>query len=111
MAKLGQYYKASTELILAARRIRVETFQLHVPDEVRMPSNPGAATPLIKALQESNRASKMLRQFNGSESRASAVLKRLDGTRSAIKVHAEIKLLFYYETKVTPIMPNLHLCQ
>jgi len=77
----------------------VEIFKLHVPDEVRMPSNPGAATPLIKALQDSNRASKMLRQFNGSESRASAaLLKRLDGTRSAIKVHAEIKLLFYYES-------------
>lgn len=62
IAKLGQYYKASTELILAARRkrcrifrrIRVESFQIRVPHDVRMPSNPGSATPLIKALHESN---------------------------------------------------------
>ena len=107
MAKLGQYYKASTELILAARRkryrifrrIRVENFQIRVPDDVRMPSSPGSATPLIKALHESNHAPKLLRQFNGSESKASAALvQRLDGTRPGIKVHAEIKLLFYYES-------------
>ena len=106
MAKLGQYYKASTELILAARRkryrtfqrIRVESFQICVPDNIRTPSNPGSATPLIKALQESNHASKLLKRFNGSASRASAaLLQRLNDTRSGIKVHAEIKLLFYYE--------------
>ena len=116
MAKLAQYYKASTELILAARRkryrifrrIRVESFQIRVPDEVRMPSNPGSATPLIKALHESNRAPKLLRQFNGSESKASAALvQRLDGTRPGIKVHAEIKLLFYYESCPNKAKPRV----
>lgn len=116
MAKLGQYYKASTELILAARRkryrifqrIRVESFQIRVPDDVRMPSNPSSATPLIKTLQESNYASKLLRQYNGSESKASAaLLQRLDGTRPGIKVHAEIKLLFYYESHPNSAKPRV----
>ena len=116
MAKLAQYYKASTELILAARRkryrifrrIRVESFQIRVPDEVRMPSNLGSATPLIKALYASNRAPELLRQFKDSESKASAALvRRLDGTRSGIKVHAEIKLLFYYETYPNKAKPRV----
>ena len=116
MAKLAQYYKASTELILAARRkryrifrrIRVESFQIRVPDEVRMPSNLGSATPLVKALHASNRAPEMLRQFKGSESKASAALvRRLDGTRSGIKVHAEIKLLFYYESYPNKAKPRV----
>ena len=116
MAKLAQYYKASTELILAARRkryrifrrIRVESFQIRVPDEVRMPSNPGSATPLIKALHESNRDPKLLQQFSGSESKAStALVQRLDGTRPGIKVHAEIKLLFYYESYPNKAKPRV----
>ena len=116
IAKLGQYYKASTELILAARRkryrlfqrIQVESFQIRVPDDVRMPSKPGTAIPLIRALQESDRASKLLRKFNSSESKASAaLLHRLDSTRSAIKVHAEIKLLFYYEIHPDNVKPRV----
>ena len=116
MAKLGQYYKASAELVLAARRkryriferIRVESFQIRVPDDVRVPSNPGSAAPLIKTLQESNQACKLLQQFNGSESKASAaLLRRLDNTRSGIKVHAEIKLLFYYESHPNVVKPRV----
>ncbi|KAL2037272.1 hypothetical protein N7G274_009961 [Stereocaulon virgatum] len=116
MAKLGQYYKASTELILAARRkryrifqrIRVESFQIRVPDTIGTPSNPGSATPLIKALQESNHAFQPLKRFNGSESRASAALiQRLNDTRSGIKVHAEIKLLFYYEIYPKSAKPRI----
>ena len=116
IGKLGQYYKASTELVLAARRkkcqmfqrIRVENFQIHVPGDVRIPSNPDSATPLIRTLRESNHNSKLLRQFKGSESKASAaLLQRLDGTRSGIKVHAEIKLLFYYESHPNSVRPRV----
>jgi hypothetical protein len=46
IGKLGEYYKASSELILAAirrrcrlfERIRVESFQFEVPDDVRLRS-------------------------------------------------------------------------
>ena len=108
IVKLSQYFRASAELTVAARRrscrifqrIRVESFQINVPDEVRMPSSPDSAFPLIKALAESNHDFKLLRQCNGSKSKASAALiRRLDSTRSGIKVHAEIKLLFYYESR------------
>ncbi|KAK2797609.1 hypothetical protein FQN50_009122 [Emmonsiellopsis sp. PD_5] len=106
LRKLGQYYKASLKLVLAARRkwrlfqrIRVVTFQVEVPNEVRLPSRPGSALPLIRSLRESTDAAKLLQRFRGSESRAdTALLQRLDGTRPSIKVHAEMKLLFYYES-------------
>ncbi|KKZ68836.1 hypothetical protein EMCG_00007 [[Emmonsia] crescens] len=106
LRKLGQYYKASHKLVLAARRkwrlfqqIRVETFQVEVPNEVRLPSRPGSALPLIQSLRDSTDVAKLLQRFRGSESRAdTALLQRLDRTRPSIKVHAEIKLLFYYES-------------
>ncbi|OJD23474.1 hypothetical protein ACJ73_05171 [Blastomyces percursus] len=105
LRKLGQYYKASRKLVLAARRkwrlfqrIRVVPFQVEVPNEVRLPSRPGSALPLIRSLRASTDGSKLLQRFRGSESRAdTALLQRLDGTRPSIKVHAEMKLLFYYE--------------
>ena len=51
---------------------------------------------------------KLLQQFNGSESKASAALvQRLDGTRPGIKVHAEIKLLFYYESYPNSAKPRV----
>ncbi|PGH32376.1 hypothetical protein GX50_04856 [[Emmonsia] crescens] len=106
LRKLGQYYKASHKLVLAARRkwrlfqqIRIETFQVEVPNEVRLPSRPGSALPLIQSLRDSTDVAKLLQRFRGSESRAdTALLQRLDRTRPSIKVHAEIKLLFYYES-------------
>ncbi|KAF8853841.1 hypothetical protein BDZ45DRAFT_677402 [Acephala macrosclerotiorum] len=107
MRKLGQYYKASSELVLAARRrkcrifqrIRVERFQTSVPDNIKQPSTSGSALPLIKHLLNSPATSKLLGRFHNSESFAdAAILRRLNNSRSGIKVHAEIKLLFFYET-------------
>jgi hypothetical protein len=105
--KLGQYYKASSELVLAARRrkcrifqkIRVESFQTSVLDNIKQPSNSGSALPLIKHLLNLPATSKLLGRFHDSESFAeAAILRRLNNSRSGIKVHAEIKLLFFYET-------------
>lgn len=116
LSKVGQYYKASAELIIAARRkryrifqrVRVESFQIRVPDDVRMPSVPDSASPSIMGLRESNYRSKLLRRFNGSESKAAvALLQRLDDTRPGIKVHAEIKLLFYYESHLNTARPRV----
>jgi hypothetical protein len=104
--KLGQYYKASLELVLAARRskcrlfqkIRVERFQTSVPDHIKQSSKSGSALPLIKHLLRSPDTSKLLGRFNNSQSFAdAAILRRLNNSRSGIKVHAEIKLLFFYE--------------
>ena len=81
---------------------------MRMPDNVCKPSNPSLAIPLIKALQESHHASKLLWQYNGSKSKASAaLLQRLDGIRPGIKVHAEIKLLFYYESHPNSIKPRV----
>jgi hypothetical protein len=105
--KLGQYYKASSELVLAARRgkcrifqrIRVERFQTSLLDNVKQPSKSGSALPLIKHLLNSPDTSKLLGRFHYSETFADAtILRRLNNSRPGIKVHAEIKLLFFYET-------------
>ncbi|KAH6655545.1 hypothetical protein BKA67DRAFT_675580 [Truncatella angustata] len=106
LSKLGQYFRATRRLILAARRkqcrlfrcIRVETFQIEVPASVRVSSPPAAAIPLVSDLSSHIDHSNLLRRYQGSKIKASdALIKRLNGTRSAIKVHAEIKLLFFYE--------------
>jgi hypothetical protein len=105
--KLGQYYKASLELVMAARRrkcrmfqkIRVERFQTSVLDNIKQRSKSGSALPLIKHLLNLPATSKLLGRFHDSESFAdAAILRRLNNSRSGIKVHAEIKLLFFYET-------------
>ncbi|KAE9373733.1 hypothetical protein N431DRAFT_482672 [Stipitochalara longipes BDJ] len=105
--KLGQYYKASSELVLAARRrkcrifqkVRVERFQTIVLDDIKKPSMSGSALPLIKHLLDLPATSELLGRFHGSESFAdAAILRRLNNSRSGVKVHAEIKLLFFYET-------------
>jgi hypothetical protein len=107
VCKLGQYYKASSELVLAARRrkyrifqkIRVERFQTSVLDNIKQPSESGSALPLIKHLLNLPATSKLLGRFHDSESFAdAAILRRLNNSRSGIKVHAEVKLLFFYET-------------
>jgi OTT_1508-like deaminase len=116
LVKLGQYYKASSDLVLAARRrktrifrrIRVKSFQISVPNSVRFPSEPKSALPLIQDLAISPETSRLLGRFHGSESAASAaVLRRLDSSRSGIKIHAEIKLLFYYELHPDSVRPRV----
>jgi hypothetical protein len=116
MSKLGHYFKASSELVLAARRrryrifhrIRVENFQTNVPEHITQPSEPGAALPLVNHLLNSPGTSKLLARFRGSNSVAdTAILRRLNNSRSGIKVHAEIKLLFFYETHPENTRPRI----
>ena len=116
VAKLGHYYKASYELVLAARRrkhrifqrIQVKSFQINVPNDVKVPSKPGSAIPLINDLLQSPATSGLLRRFQGSKPAASAVLlRRLNRSRRGIKVHAEIKLLFYYEIHPENVRPRV----
>ena len=116
IGKLAQYYKASVQLVLAARRrncrlferVQVEAFRIQVPTGIRSSTTGTSAAPLIKTLQQSPDTSKVLQRFHGSPAKAaSALLRRVDGTRSGIKVHAEIKLLFYYETHHSDIMPRI----
>jgi hypothetical protein len=116
VAKLGQYYKAASELVLAARRkrcrifrkIRVESFQICVPENVRVPSKPESALPLVDHLLQSHETSKLLHRFPGSKSAVDAALtNRLNGERAGIKLHAEIKLLFYYESRPAHVRPRV----
>jgi hypothetical protein len=116
VSKLGQYYKASSELVLAARhrkcrifqRIRMERFQTSVPDNTKQLSESGSALPLINHLLSLPDTSKLLGQFHNSESFANtAILRRLNNSRSGIKVHAEIKLLFFYETHPEITRPRI----
>ncbi len=116
VTKLGHYHNACAILVSAARRkrwsifqnIRVESFQILIPESVRSPSAPGSAIPLLKSLRDSPGMSKVLERFGNSESKAcTALLNRLDSTRSGIKIHAEIKLLFYYETYPVSLKPRI----
>lgn len=116
VAKLGHYYNACAVLILTARRkrwrifsnIRVESFQIAIPNHVRLPSTPGSARPLFESLRELPERSNALKRFNGSETKAgAALLSRLDSERSGIKIHAEIKLLFYYELHPVRLKPRV----
>ena len=114
--KLGHYYQACIELVCAARRkrhrmfqrIQVEDFEVRVPTSVRAPSARGSALSLIKTLKASPDTSKVLQRYQNSESKAAAALaSRVDATRSAIKIHAEIKLLFYYEVHSKCVTPRV----
>ncbi|KAH8593072.1 hypothetical protein B0O99DRAFT_516281 [Bisporella sp. PMI_857] len=106
VAKLGQYYKAASELVLAARRkrcrifrkIRVESFQICVPEHVRIPTQPGSALPLVDHLLQSLETSKLLHCLGSKFAVDAALVNRLNSERAGIKLHAEIKLLFYYES-------------
>jgi hypothetical protein len=116
IGKLAQYYKASVQLVLSARRrncrlferVQVEAFRIQVPASIHSSTTSTSAAPLIRTLQQSPETSKVLQRFLGSPAKAaSALLSRVDGTRSALKVHAEIKLLFYYETHHSDITPRI----
>lgn len=115
VAKLGHYYNACDALVSAARRkrclfqnIRVETFEIELPTAVRSFSIVGSAIPLLKSLQGAPGMSKAIRRFGNSQDQACTVLlNRLDGTRAGIKVHAEIKLLFYYATHAVELKPRV----
>ncbi|EXJ87645.1 hypothetical protein A1O1_04569 [Capronia coronata CBS 617.96] len=115
VAKLGHYYGACDALVAAARRkrslfqnIQVGSFDISIPKTVRSPSTPGSAIPLLETLQNSPGTSKVLQRFGNSQAKAcTGLLNRLDGTRAGIKVHAEIKLLFYYATHRVKLKPRV----
>jgi hypothetical protein len=115
VAKLGHYYNACDALVSAARtkrslfqNIQVESFEIQLPKTVRSPSIPGSAIPLLESLQDSPGMSKAFQRFGNSQTKAcTALLNRLDGTRAGIKVHAEIKLLFYYATHRVKLKPRV----
>lgn len=116
VTKLGHYYNACAALISAARRkrwrifsnIQVESFRIEVPSQIRSPSAPGSADLLFKSLRKLPEISKAWERFNGSEIKAGAsLLSRLDSERSGIKIHAEIKLLFYYELHPVRLKPRV----
>ncbi|KKY13299.1 hypothetical protein UCRPC4_g06979 [Phaeomoniella chlamydospora] len=109
--KLGQYYRATKQLVLVARRrryrvferIEVSSFQISVPPEVRINTDAIAFTDIMNYLPDGSGTLKVLQRYQGSKARiCSKLASRLNDSRSGIKVHAEIKLLFFYE-----IHPNI----
>jgi hypothetical protein len=115
IAKLGHYYNACDALVSAARRkrsvfqnIRVESFEIKLPTSIRSSSIPGSAIPLLKSFQDAPGMSKALQRFGNSQNKACTVLlNRLDGIRVGIKVHTEIKLLFYYTIHYVEFKPRI----
>jgi hypothetical protein len=90
------------------QRKRVKNIQTNVPESIKQSSKPGAAFPLVNHLLNSPETSKILAQFRGSDSFAdTAILRRLNGSRPSIKVHAEIKLLFFYKIRPDKARPRI----
>ena len=104
--KLGQYYRSTRQLVSAARRkrcrifrrIRVQSFQTEVPHSTRVDAQLGSCIPLLRSVSNPPNRLRLLERFQESEAVADAALtRRLNSTRSGIKVHAEMKLMFFYE--------------
>lgn len=104
--KLAQYRRASHQLVSAARRrqchlfqdIRVDSYQIEVPEDVRSDTALQSASSVLTAFSQTSAAIKLSSRYKGSFNKASSALtRRLNRTRAEIKVHAEIKLLFWYE--------------
>ncbi|KFY67378.1 hypothetical protein V496_01569 [Pseudogymnoascus sp. VKM F-4515 (FW-2607)] len=96
VAKLGHYYKACSQLVAAAMRkkcsvfenIRVEDYQVSFPQTIKS-SKPTSILPVLKSQIE------LLQQRPRI---IPTLLRRVAIMRPCIKLHAEIKLLFFYET-------------
>jgi hypothetical protein len=89
--KFGQYYRATSQLVLAARRkryrifrrIKVQTFRTEVPYDIRVHTKPGSSISLIRDLSGRLDISRLLQRFQGLELRADgALIYRLNNTRS-----------------------------
>ena len=116
LQKLGHYYRATGQLTAAARRkkchlfrnIRVTSFDIKVPATVRKPHTRGESMALLRRLVKEVDGAKLLAQFQGSDSIADgAIIKKLNEARSGLKIHAEIKLLLFYECHPQPRQPRL----
>lgn len=114
--KVGQYYRASRQLVAAAKRadvrlfhrIQVRSFQTHIPQAVRKNSLLGSSTAIFQAACTHVGRSELLKRFQGSEKVLdAAIINRLNRTRPAIKVHAEIQLLFFYECNQVKNRPRV----
>ena len=105
LEKVGYYYRATRQLVSAARKkchlfrnIRVIPYDIKVPAEVKMTTNHGGCMTPVKTLVQEADLVMLLQRFDGSECVADgAITKRLDEATSGLKVHAEIKLLFFHE--------------
>ena len=116
LQKIGNYYRATRKLTTAARRkkchlfrnIRVMSFDIKVPATVRKPTKRGESIALLRSLVKEVDGAKLLKQFQGSDSVADgAIIKKLNEARSGLKIHAEIKLLLFYECHPQPRQPRL----
>lgn len=114
--KVGQYYRASRQLVAAAKmadvglfhRIQVRSFQTHIPHSVRKNSLLGSSTAIVQAACTHVGRSEFLKRFQDSEKVLdAAIINRLNRTRPAIKVHAEIQLLFFYECNQVKNRPRV----
>lgn len=105
VTKLGHYYKACSQLVAAARRkkcsvfgnIRVEDYQVNIPQTIKS-STPTSILPVLES------------QIESLPKRTSIVprlLRRVTIMRPCIKLHAEIKLLFFYETHPENARPRV----
>lgn len=116
LEKIGHYYRAARQLVSAARRrkcrlfrnIRVLSWDLEVPLRVRRVTEPGLSIALLRTLNQESGEPKFLEWFTGSESVADrAVTKRLNEAKSGLKVHAEIKMLLFYECSSALKLPRI----
>ena len=96
LVKLGQYYRASSELVWAARhkkyqifqRIRVKSFQISVPHSMKLPSKPMSALPLIKNLVTFPETSQVVLCSDFSDNLVSLTLLIDYVTRHGLPVHS-----------------------
>ena len=109
LERIGHYYRAARRRKSRLfRNIRVLSWDLKVPLRVRRVTEPGRSIALLRTLNCEIGESKFLERFTGSESIADrAVTKRLNEARSGLKVHAEMKMLLFYECGGTLRPPRI----
>ncbi|KGQ07759.1 hypothetical protein BBAD15_g6920 [Beauveria bassiana D1-5] len=105
--KLGQYFRATKQLVLAAtssrgsrlfRHLQVCAFQIEVPCCIREQGCSNSGTAAVQAACSPVARRNLRQRFHCSEEAIeSRVKEKLDKAKPGIKVHAEIQLLFFYE--------------
>ena len=116
LEKLGHYYRAVRQLVTAARRKKCQLFRkttvmsydIEVPATIRKSHKFGESVALLNSLEKEVDQARVLARFQGSASKADvAITKKLNAARSGLKVHAEIKLLLFYECHPQPRQPRV----
>ncbi|KAF1730100.1 hypothetical protein CRV24_009557 [Beauveria bassiana] len=105
--KLGQYFRATKQLVLAAtssrgsrlfRHLQVCAFQIEVPCCIREQGCSNSGTAAVQAACSPVARRNLRQRFHCSEEAIeSRVKEKLDKAKPGMKVHAEIQLLFFYE--------------